>query len=495
MRIIRFILAVLIPVIATAQKKNNDIEITGKITGKIPDIIEYTLPINGIDYFGFTNSVQIDPLGNFKIKINLEKTSFIDLANQYKSYGTIIAEPGMQYTININTEVSANSFSVESKNKKGQELYNQIVNRSMIAGGHFETETKDYRKDSLAFEVKQKVEKRRISEIGGFEKLLHNKIISKSFFDLVKTDRDYFHKGILGSLAFINYLSSKQNKNSLPASEYKKLWEEIFKSNPVTNPALLSSPWFYFYTENYLRYNELILDSTDTATLSEFHKKGLIHTHNIDYAKKHLSGLQLEYYFAAYLYYEAMNKNYEKELIALFEQFKKEYPQSSYTTFIEPLIIPIITFHAKQKEPLNPKIQFIDNNSSVNTVKEVLKSLNKKQFYVDVWATWCGPCKSEFKENLKLYSLLASKEITMVYISIDKENRDKQWQEMIHFYNLEGYHIRANEKLYADLLKLYGSQSFGIPWHFLAGNDGDIKQKHVSGPSEIENLEKQLNRN
>jgi len=83
----------------------------------------------------------------------------------------------------------------------------------------------------------------------------------------------------------------------------------------------------------------------------------------------------------------------------------------------------------------------------------------------------------------------------MIYISIDKENRDKQWQEMIHFYNLEGYHIRANEKLYADLLKLYDSQSFGIPWHFLADNDGDIKQKHVSGPSEIENLEKQLNRN
>lgn len=494
-KLTQFILVFLLPVFAICQKKKGDIEIAGKITGQIPDVIEYTLPINGIDYFGFTNSVQTDSSGNFQIKINLQKTSFIDLSNQYKSYGTLIAEPGMSYKVNINTEILENKFTIESKNKKGQELYNQIPNRSMIVGGHFETETKIYKKDSLASEVKQKVEQSRILEIAGFEKLLKDKIISKDFFNLVKSDRDYFHKGILGSLAFINYLISEQKNNSLSPTEYKKLWEDIFKSNPVTNPELLSSPWFYFYVENYLRYNELILDAIDTKTLNEFHKQGLIHSHNIDYAKKHLSGLQLEYYFAAYIYYEAINKNYEKELITLFEQFKKEYPASSYTSFLEPVIIPVITFHNKQKEPLNEKIRFIDNAATINSVQEILKGLNQKQYYVDIWATWCGPCKSEFKHNPKLYPLLKSKDFTMVYISVDKENREKQWKEMIHFYNLEGYHIRTNEKVYSDLLKLYGSQSFGIPWHFLADKNGNITTKHVSGPSEIENLEKQLTTN
>jgi len=495
MKFTQFILILLLSSFAIGQGKKSEIKITGKIIGKIPDIIEYTSPIHGIDYFGFTDSAQIDPSGNFQIIIPLEKTSFIDLSNSYKSYGTLIVEPGMVYKVTINTEASENKFIVESPNQKGQMLYNQIPNRSMIVGGHFELETKKYMQDSVPLAIKQKIEQSREAEMTRFKQLLKEKTISKEFYTLVETDRDYFHKGIQGSLAFINYLFVPENKNKLSKEQFSEMWKEIFQSNPVTNPKLLSSPWFYFYIENYLRYNELILEKINTKTLAEFQKKGQIHTHNIDNAKKYLSGLQLEYYFAAYIYYEAINKNYEKELITLFEQFKKEYPSSLYTHFLDPVIMPIIAFHNKQTEPLNEKIKFIDNALNLNSVNDVIKSLNGKQYYIDIWATWCGPCKEEFKDNRKLYELLKSKNITMVYISIDKESREKQWKEMSHFYNLEGYHIRANEKLDANLRSLYGNQSMGIPWHFLTNENGDIIKKNVSGPSEIENLEKQLSNN
>mgnify|MGYP003575469495 FL=1 len=495
MKLIQFILILLFSSFVMGQGKKNEIKIIGKITGKIPDIIEYTLPIHGIDYFGFTDSAQTNASGNFQITIPLEKTSFIDLSNNYQSYGTLIVEPGMLYKVSINTEASENKFAVESPNRKGQLLYNHIPNRSMIVGGHFVLETKKYMQDSIPSAIKQKIEQSSEAEMAGFKQLLKEKAISKEFYNLVEIDRDYFHKGIQGSLAFINYLFVEQNRNKLSKEQFGEMWEGIFQLNPVTNPKLLSSPWFYFYIENYLRYNELILEKIDTKVLAEFQKKGQIHTHNINNAKKYLSGLQLEYYFAAYVYYEAINKNYEKELITLFEQFKKEYPSSPYTHFLEPVIMTIIAFHNKQVEPLNEKIKFIDNTSNLNSVNDVIKSLNGKQYYIDIWATWCSPCKEEFKDNTKLYELLKSKNITMVYISIDKESREKQWKEMIHFYNLEGYHIRANEKLDANLRSLYGSQSMGIPWHFLTNENGDILKKNVSGPSQIENLEKQLGNN
>jgi thiol-disulfide isomerase/thioredoxin len=493
MKLFQLILILLLPAFAICQGKKNEVTIIGKISGKIPETIEYTLPINGIDYFGFTNSVQPDSLGNFQIKLALDKTSFIELSNNYKSYGTLIAESGMVYKIAINTEANEGKFKVESKNEKGQALYNQIPNRSMIVGGHFEAETKELMKDSVVFQIKQKLEQKRQTEITEFQKLLKEKNISKNFYNLVQSDRNYFYKGAQGSLAFINYLLSAQNKNLLSPQQYKELWKEIFLSNPVDSPDLLTSPWFYYYTENYLRYQELIVKGTTTAAISEYHKQGLIHTHNIENAKKHLKGEQLEYYLAAYIYYEAINKNYEKELITLFEQFKKEYPSSPYTHFLEPVIIPIIAFHKKQTEPVNEKAKFIDNTANINSVKDVPKGLNGKQFYIDIWATWCSPCKAEFKDNAKLYQLLKSKNITMVYISIDKENRENQWKDMIHFYNLEGYHIRANEKLDDDLRILYGNQSMCIPWHFLTDENGTIIKKSLSGPSEIENLEKQLN--
>ncbi|WP_343697629.1 TlpA disulfide reductase family protein [Flavobacterium sp.] len=493
MKLYFLLLLVLFSELGICQTKNN-IHITGRITGKIPEVIEYTLPINGIDFFGFTDSVQPDSAGNFQINLNSNQTCFLDLSYKYKSYGTLIIEPGNTYTIEIDTDAPENRFKVQSKNEKGQELYNQIQNRSMIVGGHFELETKKYSSDSIISEIKQKLTQSLQNELEGFKQLLKNKSITKDFYNLIETDRTYFYKGAQGSLAFINYLNETGNKNALNKTQYTELWSDIFKTNPVTNPELLKSPWFYFYIENYLRYNELILDAADISKLTEIGKKGQIHTHRINYAKKHLSKPQLEYYLAAYIYYEAINNNYEKELITLFEQFKTEYPSSPYTHFLDPVIIPIIAFHKKQEEPLNNKIHFTDN-TAVNSVKDLLKGLNGKQFYIDIWATWCGPCKAEFKDNQKLYALLKSKNITMVYISIDKENREKQWRDMAHFYNLEGYHIRANEKLDADLRNLYGSQSLGIPWHFLADENGIIINKSLSGPSQIDNLEKQLNNN
>lgn len=66
---------------------------------------------------------------------------------------------------------------------------------------------------------------------------------------------------------------------------------------------------------------------------------------------------------------------------------------------------------------------------------------------------------------------------------------------MAHFYDLEGNHIRANEKLDADLRILYNNPSLAIPWHFLTDENGNIIKKSLSAPSEIENLEKQLNEN
>lgn len=400
----------------------------------------------------------------------------------------------MTYKVQINTEDSKNPFSVQSKNAKGQLLYNQISNRSMIAGGHFELESRKYSKDSVPTIIKQKLEESSINELQGFKNLLKQKIISKDFYRLVETDRDYFYKGAQGSFAFINYLNEAREQNTLSKNQYAELWSAIFKSNPVTNPELLKSPWFYFYAENYLRYNELILESIDTAVLTEFHKQGIIHTHNIDNAKKHLSGLQLEYYFAAYIYYEAINNNYEQELIKLFEEFKKAYPSSSYTHFLEPVIIPIISFHKKKEEPLNEKVKFVENTAEINSVKDLVKNLNGKPFYIDVWATWCGPCKEKFKDNAKLYELLKSKNIAMVYISIDKESKDKQWRDMAHFYNLEGYHVRATKKLDDDLRNIYGSESFAIPWHFLVDENGTVLNKKLSGGSEIQNLEEQLNK-
>jgi thiol-disulfide isomerase/thioredoxin len=475
------------------QEAPTETTITGKITGKIPDRIEYTLPINGVSYFGFENSVQPDSLGDFEITLAVDSACFIEFSNGYDAFGTVIAEPGMNYTLLIDTENTENKFNIECENKAGQQLYNQNTNRSMITG-HFEEESRKYRNDSILSEIKQSIKQSEESEMAEYRELLNAKVISADFYKLVSTDRSYFYAGAQTSIAFINYLLSERAQNILDEQEYTNLWNDALQSYPISNPDLMRSPWFFYYIQSYLRYKELIEDNTDVNTLSEIRKQGLIHTHNINLAEKYLTGKQLEYYCAAYIYYEAVNKNYEEELIALFEQFKKDYPASGYTPFIESEIIPIVTFHKKQNETLNEGIHILDNAENINSLKEAVKGLKANRVYVDVWASWCGPCKKEFQHNEKLYELLKNKEVTMLYLSVDKEERKETWLEMIKYYELEGYHIRVNDKLRNDLLNLRGNDAFGIPWHILTDGDGNIIIKYASSPSDIQNLEKQLNK-
>ncbi|MCK9640126.1 MAG: thioredoxin family protein [Prolixibacteraceae bacterium] len=86
-----------------------------------------------------------------------------------------------------------------------------------------------------------------------------------------------------------------------------------------------------------------------------------------------------------------------------------------------------------------------------------------------------------------------SKIMEIVYISIDQEVKDKQWKEMIKYYNLEGYHIRASKELDSDLRKIFGQNgSITIPWYLLVDENGKILKEHAKPPSQLTELAKQV---
>ncbi len=492
MELKQIILVIVTLVLSSCLSDNKEVTITGNISGNIPDKIEYTLPINGISYFGFEESIQPDSLGNFQINITADKSSFIELSSGYKLYGTVIVEPGSHYDIFINTDIKENGFRVEGQNEKGQKLYNQLTNRSIIDEEDFEVEGMKYFNDTIASEIKQNIQNKTKIEISGFKELLNSKAISKSFYDLVKTDREYFYKGAQSSLAFIKLSVNSKKDIVWDEDGFRGMWKEIYQGHPATDTKLLSSPWFYNYVENYLRYIEQADGSFDDELLDSLYKQGSPRTYKIENAKINLTGPVLEYYYAAYLYYVSMNKNYEKELISLFEEFKEDYPLSLYTRFLEPEITSIMEFHKLKEHKLNDKIIFIDDYENIDSFKEVVETLKGKKIFVDVWATWCSPCKVEFGHKKALMKLLESKNVEILYISTDRDEKDKQWKDMIKFYDLEGYHIRANKLLNADLQRLFGKNSMSIPWYMLVDENGNILIKNAEPPSQMEKLEKQL---
>jgi len=64
---------------------------------------------------------------------------------------------------------------------------------------------------------------------------------------------------------------------------------------------------------------------------------------------------------------------------------------------------------------------------------------------------------------------------------------------MIKFYDLDGYHLRANEKLKTDIREVLGKNgSLAIPHYILINEEGQIFKKNAKRPSQLKELEKEL---
>lgn len=73
---------------------NSGVRIIGKMSGETTAKIEYTLPLNGISYIGFQESVQPDSLGNFQLILDVSKPAIVEFMKEFSPYGAIIIEPG-----------------------------------------------------------------------------------------------------------------------------------------------------------------------------------------------------------------------------------------------------------------------------------------------------------------------------------------------------------------------------------------------------------------
>lgn len=121
----------------------------------------------------------------------------------------------------------------------------------------------------------------------------------------------------------------------------------------------------------------------------------------------------------------------------------------------------------------SPEFKYLDING-----KEVnLKDLAGKYVYIDVWATWCGPCRGELPHLKELEHKFEKKNIDFVSISCDQDKA--AWQKMVKEDKLGGIQLHTG-----------GDQSFmdtfmirGIPRFILLDREGKIIAADMTRPS------------
>ncbi|MFH0761106.1 MAG: TlpA disulfide reductase family protein, partial [Bacteroidota bacterium] len=245
----------------------------------------------------------------------------------------------------------------------------------------------------------------------------------------------------------------------------------------------------------YLEFQKCLGDSADKNAINQAYQNESISTYNISFADKYLPGTLAETYTASLIYFGCRQKKFEKEWLGLFDRFKEKYPESMAIPYLEPWVKPIKDYYESVKADFTEQMKFVDNTDQINTLEQCLAKMKGKKLYVDVWATWCIPCKDEFKHNESLKAYLKPKGFEVLYISIDHEEKDRQWREMIKYYNLEGYHIRASEEFASDLRKILGDNgALGVPHYLLVDEYGKIIDKNAARPSSAKVIEIKLDK-
>ena len=112
-----------------------------------------------------------------------------------------------------------------------------------------------------------------------------------------------------------------------------------------------------------------------------------------------------------------------------------------------------------------------------------LSDFRGKILYVDIWASWCGPCRKQFpyaRDLKKKFSKRQLKKIEFIYISIDTDYT--KWKESLDKLNLDGNQFISPSNKLNSASAYFGVSS--IPRYILIDRQGNIINENAKRPSD-----------
>jgi peroxiredoxin len=106
-----------------------------------------------------------------------------------------------------------------------------------------------------------------------------------------------------------------------------------------------------------------------------------------------------------------------------------------------------------------------------------LSSLRGKYVLIDFWASWCGPCRNENPNVVRMYNKFKDKGFAIYSVSLDRER--ESWLRAIKNDNLTWTHVSDLKFWQSAAAQQYGVQA--IPATFLVDRDGKIVAKNLRG--------------
>jgi glutathione peroxidase-family protein len=127
--------------------------------------------------------------------------------------------------------------------------------------------------------------------------------------------------------------------------------------------------------------------------------------------------------------------------------------------------------------PLLPAVVLDTEMKSANGDPIKISNYAGKVVLVNLWATWCGPCRNETPELVKLYKEYQDRGFEIVGLSTeDPVASEQSVQQFVREYNVD-YHVGWATREVAIALMQGGRGS--IPQSFIVTRDGRVAKRFI----------------
>lgn len=491
MRIIKMILLALILVPARAQFR-----LSGHIEGLKEPVIKIQVPFV-YNFFARELAVPVKEDGRFDVRIPLDKEKLIRVSYDQKA-ALFYARPGQ--SLQLSTNIAGGSIQ-----PAGGSLFNE--NNVLFAADPMEYPgflTTPPPRDSLAKEdpdviyaayirpwmqhVQEKaatIGKATISP--RLKKLFIQETRSAAYCRATEFARDIMNMDRLRVF-------------------FRLLYQPVSPRSEVEHPG----PFYYWFVNDYTGYLESEAMSHMKASGNKTNEPLKYYNISLDSGtvmirktgKAYINWLAVkntnsadvaEAYLAQQVFTVAAEKDL-KYARALLDILKKNYPASAYYPSLKNNVSGLEALLEQNRN--NKAIRIVANYDTVSSIYPVLDSLKGKVVYLDVWGTWCGPCKHELKFTPQLKKYFKDREVAFVYLDMDDDERDAAWREFIKVNALTGVHLRKTRAQMAafwkELLVNADDKSEYYPQYFIFDKTGKLVVTKAERPSKKEALYKQI---
>ncbi|MFN8355366.1 MAG: TlpA disulfide reductase family protein [Spirosomataceae bacterium] len=283
-------------------------------------------------------------------------------------------------------------------------------------------------------------------------------------------------------LAYPIVRGNQQTKHLVVTSLPSLMVEDLDENKVNDENALLCEPYRHF-----LMYFVTYFNSR-SHNFQKYSDMGKASDEKFAYAREHLTGKVLQYWLARYLV-EACAVTPPAKVRELYGFLSQLTGAENYAATVKQSLCGEVMERkeeVKKEEKKKDKDKEDPNALYLTDAKGkrfTLSDFKGKVVYIDVWASWCGPCRQQFPFSKQMHEKLTEeqrKKIVFLYISID--DTQEAWKKAMEQLQLPGEHGWSEGGWNSKVTQYFGIQA--IPRYILIGKDGKMVDANAKRPSD-----------